>query len=63
MNIPERETKEQKYTRLRALFDLCGQRYSNAGGDPNKSASCNVYLTEPEQQEFFALARALSKKG
>lgn len=53
-------TKEQKHQRLRALFDLAGQRYKEAGGDPNKSASCNVYLTQEEQQEFRTLALEVS---
>lgn len=53
-------TKEQKHQRLRALFDLAGQRHKEAGGDPSKSASCNVYLTHEEQQEFKVLALEVS---
>lgn len=53
-------TKEQKQQRLRDLFDLAGQRYLDAGGDPSKSASCNTYLTHEEQQEFKTLARSVS---
>lgn len=53
-------TKEQKHQRLKALFDLAGQRYLDAGGDPSKSASCNTYLTHEEQQEFKTLAREVS---
>lgn len=36
--------------------------YSAAGGDPSKSASCNIYLTQEEQQEFKSLAREVSAK-
>lgn len=53
-------TKEQKHQRLKALFDLAGQRYEEAGGDPSKSASCNIYLTPEEQQEFKTLAQDVS---
>ncbi len=55
-------TKEQKYQRLRELFDLAGQRYLAAGGNPHKSASCNTYLTDEEQQEFKALAKEISAR-
>lgn len=55
-------TREQKYQRIRELFDLAGQRHLAAGGDPCKSASGNVYLTKEEQQEFKVLARELSSK-
>lgn len=53
-------TKKQKHQRLRELFDLAGERYRAAGGNPSKSASCNIYLTQEEQQEFKALAREVS---
>ena len=53
-------TKKQKHQRLKELFDLAGVRYEAAGGDPFKSASCNLYLSHEEQQEFKALARELS---
>ena len=60
--MSETLTKEQKHQRLRELFDLAGQRYKVAGGDPSKSASCNTYLTLEEQQEFKILAREVSTK-
>lgn len=55
-------TNKQKHQRLKELFDLAGQRYLAEGGDPSKSASCNIYLTQEEQQEFKALAREVSAK-
>lgn len=55
-------TKQQKYQRLQELFDLAGERYLAAGGDPHKSTNCNVYLSEKEQQEFKVLANELSTK-
>lgn len=60
MALDKALTKEQKHQRLRMLFDLAGQRYKEAGGDPSKSASCNVYLTHEEQQEFKTLALEVS---
>ena len=58
--MSEALTNKQKHQKLKELFDLAGQRYSAAGGDPSKSASCNIYLTQEEQQEFKALAREVS---
>lgn len=60
--MSETLTNKQKHQRLKELFDLAGQRYLAAGGDPSKSASCNIYLTQEEQQEFKALAREVSTK-
>lgn len=56
-------TKQQQYQRLRELFALAGERYLAAGGNPHKSADCNIYLSEEEQQEFRTLANALSTKA
>lgn len=56
-------TKQQKYQRLQELFDLAGERYLAAGGDPHKPTNCNIYLSETEQQEFKVLAKDLSTKA
>lgn len=60
--MSEALNNKQKHQKLKELFDLAGQRYLAAGGDPYKSASCNIYLTQEEQQEFKALAREVSAK-
>ncbi len=49
------ESKRQKTRRMTEIFDVCRQRYLNAGGDPRKSVDCNEWMTQQEQQEFFEL--------
>ena len=49
------ESKRQKTRRMTETFDICRQRYLNAGGDPQKSVDCNEWMTQQEQQEFFEL--------
>lgn len=56
-------TRQQKYQRLKSLSNIARERYLANGGDPHKSASGNVHLTEEEQQEFLAIARELSTKA
>ena len=56
-------SRQQRYQRLKSLSNLARERYLLNGGDPHKSASGSVYLTEEEQQEFLAIARELSTKA
>ena len=41
-------TRQQKYQRLKSLSNLARERYLANGGDPHKSASGSVHLTEEE---------------
>lgn len=59
--MSEALTKEQTRQRVQALFDLAGQRHLAAGGDPQRSASCNHYLSQEEQQELRTLLSSLSQ--
>jgi hypothetical protein len=50
------QTKSQKYPRLAELFDLCRQRYLDAGGDPRKAVNGDRWLTPEELKEFLDCA-------
>jgi hypothetical protein len=49
------EHKIKNTHRMTQLFDICRQRYLDAGGDPRKPVNCNEWMTPQEQQEFFEL--------
>jgi hypothetical protein len=57
------KNRQQKYQRLRELFQIAGDRRSATGGDQSKSTDCRIYLTQEEQDEFLAIARELSTKA
>ena len=42
-----------KHQRITELFDLCRQRYLEAGGNPHKSVDCQQWMSETEKQEFL----------
>ena len=46
-----------KHQRITELFDLCRQRYLEAGGNPHKSVDCQQWMSEAEKQEFLQLGQ------
>ena len=42
-----------KHQRITELFDLCRQRYLEAGGNPHKSVDCQQWMSEAEKQELL----------
>ena len=48
-----------KHQRITEVFDLCRQRYLEAGGNPHKSVDCQQWMSEAEKQEFLQLGQQL----
>ncbi|MBW4620484.1 MAG: hypothetical protein KME17_14170 [Cyanosarcina radialis HA8281-LM2] len=56
---PINPLKQQQSQRMGELAKIARQRYLDAGGDPQRSANGDEWLTDAEKQEYLTLARQI----